>query len=88
MKIGILNFHRALNYGAVLQCYGLQETLTALGHEVSVIETTKSVNFRYLDKKSSKAFLHLYLLGKVSNEYIVLLIKGIIPFSFKISNKK
>lgn len=35
MKIGILNFHRALNYGAVLQCYGLQETLTALGHEVS-----------------------------------------------------
>ena len=51
-------------------------------------ETTKSVNFRYLDKKSSKAFLHLYLLGKVSNEYIVLLIKGIIPFSFKISNKK
>lgn len=38
MKIGILNFHRALNYGAVLQCYGLQETLTALGHEVSVID--------------------------------------------------
>lgn len=38
MKIGILNFHRALNYGAVLQCYGLQETLKSLGHDVSVID--------------------------------------------------
>ena len=27
MKIGILTFHNADNYGAVLQCYALQETL-------------------------------------------------------------
>ena len=37
MKIGILTFHWASNYGAVLQCYALQETLKAMGHEVSVI---------------------------------------------------
>lgn len=37
MKIGILTFHRAINYGAVLQCYALQETLKRLGHEVEVI---------------------------------------------------
>ncbi len=37
MKIGILTFHRAHNYGAVLQCYGLQETLREMGHEVEVI---------------------------------------------------
>ena len=24
-KIGILTFHRAYNYGAVLQCYALQQ---------------------------------------------------------------
>lgn len=38
MKIGILTFHRAINYGAVLQCYGLSETLKAMGHEVDVID--------------------------------------------------
>lgn len=38
MKIGILTFHRAINYGAVLQCYGLYKTLTDMGHDVSVID--------------------------------------------------
>lgn len=37
MKIGILTFHRAHNYGAVLQCYALQEILKKMGHEVWVI---------------------------------------------------
>ena len=30
MKIGILTFHRAHNYGAVLQCYALQEILKGM----------------------------------------------------------
>ena len=38
MKIGILTFHRAINYGAVLQAYALQETLQGLGHEMCVID--------------------------------------------------
>lgn len=38
MKIGILTFHCARNYGAVLQCYALQETLKKMGHEVEVID--------------------------------------------------
>ena len=37
MKIGILTFHCAHNYGAVLQCYALQEVLNLMGHDVSVI---------------------------------------------------
>lgn len=37
MKIGILTFHWATNYGAVLQCYALQTYLEAIGHEVYVI---------------------------------------------------
>lgn len=38
MKIGILTFHCAINYGAVLQAYGLQESLKSLGHEVYIID--------------------------------------------------
>lgn len=38
MKIGILTFHRAHNYGAVLQCYALQEILKRRGHQVQVID--------------------------------------------------
>lgn len=38
MKIGILTFHCAANYGAVFQTYGLQESLKALGHEVFILD--------------------------------------------------
>lgn len=37
-KIGILTFHRANNYGAVLQCYALQEALRSIGHSVEIID--------------------------------------------------
>lgn len=38
MRIGILTFHRAHNYGAMLQAYGLLTYLRSLGHEVYVID--------------------------------------------------
>lgn len=38
MKIGILTFHCAHNYGAILQCYALQEVLKKMGHTVEVID--------------------------------------------------
>ncbi|MCR8916919.1 polysaccharide pyruvyl transferase family protein [Bacteroides sp. ET225] len=38
MKIGILTFHCAINYGAVLQAFGLQEYLKEMGHEVYIID--------------------------------------------------
>lgn len=37
MKIGILTFHWATNYGAVLQCYALQKHLESMGHEAKII---------------------------------------------------
>lgn len=37
MKIGILTFHWATNYGAVLQCYALQKHLESMGHEVKIM---------------------------------------------------
>lgn len=38
MKIGILTFHRAVNYGALLQAYALYEFLKALGHDAYMID--------------------------------------------------
>lgn len=38
MKIGILTFHWATNYGAIMQCYALQTYLEQLGHTVFVID--------------------------------------------------
>lgn len=38
MKIGILTYHRAHNYGAVLQCYALKSYLNSLGHSTIVVD--------------------------------------------------
>ena len=38
MKIGILTFHCARNYGAVLQAYATQKYLKNLGHKVDLID--------------------------------------------------
>lgn len=46
MKIGILTFHFAINYGAVLQCLGLQKSLQEMGHEVEIIDF-RPPNFMY-----------------------------------------
>ncbi|MCQ2112364.1 MAG: polysaccharide pyruvyl transferase family protein [Bacteroidaceae bacterium] len=37
MKVGILTFHRAINYGAVLQAYATQQVLISMGHDAYVI---------------------------------------------------
>ena len=39
-KIGILTFHNAVNYGAILQCYALQNALEQRGYNVEVIDYT------------------------------------------------
>ncbi len=38
MKIGILTYHCAHNYGAVLQCYALKTYLEQIGHNVTVVD--------------------------------------------------
>ena len=38
MKIGIVTFHFAYNYGAVLQAWALQEYLERQGNDVSIID--------------------------------------------------
>lgn len=38
MLVGLLTFHSAHNYGAVLQAYATQEIIKALGHKIEVID--------------------------------------------------
>lgn len=42
MKVGILTFHCAHNYGAVLQAYALQQYILSLGHTVEIIDIRPS----------------------------------------------
>lgn len=43
-KIGITTFHRATNYGAVLQAYALQKYVSDLGYDVRLIDYTCDIN--------------------------------------------
>lgn len=74
MKIGILTFHCAHNYGAVLQCYALQEYLKSCGHTVFVIDYRPSyfTNSRDYKKFSLRLFItrNLSLLPKTFYEAI------------------
>lgn len=38
MNIGIITYHRSINYGAILQAYALQKTLVNMGHSPEIID--------------------------------------------------
>lgn len=41
-KVGILTFHRAINWGAMLQCYALYKIIESFGYDVDVIDYRQS----------------------------------------------
>lgn len=70
MKVGILTFHRANNFGAVMQSYALQTYLTVCGHDVNIIDyRCKAVEMQYdilnprvlWSRKNIFASLRIYL---------------------------
>lgn len=65
MKIGILTFHRALNYGAVLQCYALSTFLNEMGHDVEVIDYRPQYIEKYRKLFYWKDFKKLSLISKI-----------------------
>lgn len=68
MNIGIITFHRAHNYGAVLQCYALKEILQGLGHDVSVIDYRQPEierRYKYQRVFSIKSFILMSLKDKL-----------------------
>lgn len=70
MRIGILTFHSAHNYGAVLQCYALQEYLRSLGHDAYVIDYRPDYLVEYY-KLYKKEHWKNKTLGKYSLKSII-----------------
>lgn len=64
-KIGILTFHRAHNYGAILQAYGLQEYLKHQGYDVSVVDYCPSYLLRIYAKYSIRHWFSKYPLQAI-----------------------
>lgn len=64
MKVGIITYHRAHNYGAVLQAYALKRYLTSLSCEVDLIDYWPDyrvgmydlVDLRFLDARKGLVF--------------------------------
>lgn len=54
MKIATITYHRAINYGAILQCYALQKTLHSLGYESEVLDYRCAFLEKQYRKKSIK----------------------------------
>lgn len=54
-KVGVLTFHRSLNYGAVLQAYGLVKSIEKLGYKCELIDYR---NERLEERDSIKRFIN------------------------------
>lgn len=73
MKVGILTFHRAHNYGAVLQCYALQEVLKGMGHDVEVIDYRQPVIEKEYNRWSFITLIKRIIKFWLLKNYIILL---------------
>ncbi|WP_226643042.1 polysaccharide pyruvyl transferase family protein [Mesobacillus subterraneus] len=73
-KVGIITFHRAINYGAVLQVYALQEKIKELGAEAVILDyrnnllEKKHKKRRLSECKSIKDYIRYFLLYKNYNK--------------------
>lgn len=97
-KIGILTFHRATNYGAILQAYGLLSYLNNQGYEAKIIDYAPSGMgrlFMPIKATSIKAIiksilLNVYNLRSLRRRYKKLkvftkYINGVLPLTKKVS---
>lgn len=64
MKIGILTYHRAENYGALLQAYAMMTYLRSLGHDVSFVDYWPKYHSDYFRVFSLKAFMRSSMKSK------------------------
>lgn len=69
MKVGILTYHRAENYGALLQAYALKTYLQSLGHEVGFVDYWPDYHEEYFKIFSKKRFHEASLRGKLVQIY-------------------
>ena len=66
MKIGILTYHRAENYGALLQAYAMRTYLQSLGHEVEFVDYWPKYHSDYFKVFSMDSFKKSSLKGKLA----------------------
>ena len=96
-KIGIVTFHRAHNYGAVLQCLALQEAIKGLHHDAFVIDHINSKLQRsYPDgslrlygnviQKMKRLFRHLLMSTRIRKRFN--LFTGFINSNFILSDNE
>lgn len=96
MKVGILTFHDAVNYGAVLQAYATQEALLELGVDAEIIDYTNSkrqeaYEIQYLIRRTKKNGLFAVLRVLAGIPLIVLRKKKFHEFchnNYNLSDKK
>lgn len=59
MQIGIITFHFALSYGAVLQAYALSECIKSLGHDVFLVDYRPDYHVKRFQWNWTRCGLHL-----------------------------
>lgn len=75
-RIGILTFHRALNYGAVWQCWALKKACELLGALVETIDYNPYGDYKakwFIRKRPSIAFKYLkqmYVFNRFVQQYL------------------
>lgn len=77
MKIGVLTFHRATNYGAILQAYALVQYLKKQGHDVKVVDYKPhgmgslfaSVNVSGIFRKIKRIVLNIIMLPSLKRRF-------------------
>lgn len=77
MKIAIITFHRALNYGAVLQAFALQKKLEDMGHEAVI-----------LDHNNKKIASINAVLRIGDNKNIIHMVKELVNVPFRLIRKR
>ena len=80
MKVGIITYHRAHNYGAVLQCYALQTVLAAMGHDAYVVDYRQS----FIEKLYNPSKIDLIIRHKTQPRALL----GLIRVFISLHNKK
>lgn len=72
MKVGILTFHRAINYGAVLQAWALQKKVKSMGCECDVLDYNSE------QMKQYTAVINMFEKPKTLKSYLSAIVKA--PF--------
>lgn len=73
MKIAILTLPPRENYGGILQCYALQNTLERMGHKVTIIDEpykANQISFFQMALRICKRVIYKYILRKNCHIFI------------------